>query len=245
MKADVWQQHSLVELTALDAEIGRLDHRAKNLAEQQALDAVAAEHQEASDKLAVVGISLEDLDGEVAKYESEIASVRQREDRDRSMLQSGNVNSKQLTDLQHELETLERRQASLEDDQLEVMERREQVQEEQAAQQRRVDELREAVAAARAARDEVLVTIDAARQKALGRRAEITEGIDAALLAAYDRQRANGGPGAGLLQARRCGACRIEIDRADMARMSGLPEDEVLRCPECNAILLRQPGSFA
>lgn len=245
MKADVWQQHSLVELTALDAEIGRLDHRAKNLAEQQALDAVAAEHQEASDKLALVGIALEDLDGEVAKYESEIASVRQREDRDRTMLQAGTVNSKQLTDLQHELETLERRRASLEDDELEVMERRERLQEEQAEKQGGVDELRQAVDTARVARDEALVTIDVARLKALDRRGEIVGGIDAALLAVYERQRANGGPGAGVLQARRCGACRIEIDRTDMARMSGLPEDEVLRCPECNAILLRQPGSFS
>ncbi|BBY30609.1 zinc ribbon domain-containing protein [Mycolicibacterium sediminis] len=245
MKADVWQQHALVELTALDAEIGRLDHRTKNLAEQQRLDAVAAEHEAARDEVAVIATSLADLDGEVAKYENEIASVRQREDKDRSMLQSGSVNAKQLTDLQHELETLERRQASLEDEQLEVMERREELQDQQAVKQRGVDDLAQTVADARAARDEALVDIDVARQKALERRAEIAGGIDAALLASYDRQRSGGGPGAGVLQARRCGACRIEIDRSDMARMSALPEDEVLRCPECNAILLRQPGSFA
>src|SRR6478609_6796668 len=147
------------------------------------------------------------------------------------MLQSGTVNSKQLTDLQHELETLERRRASLEDDELEVMERRERLQEEQAEKQGGVDELRQAVDTARVARDEALVTIDVARQKALDRRGEIVGGIDAALLAVYERQRANGGPGAGVLQARRCGACRIEIDRGEMARIAAAPEDEVLRCP--------------
>ncbi len=55
-------------------------------------------------------------------------AVRQREDRDRKLLDGGAINAKQLADLQHELETLERRQASLEDSLLEVMERREELQ---------------------------------------------------------------------------------------------------------------------
>ncbi len=52
-------------------------------------------------------------------------------------------------------------------------------------------------------------------------------------------------PGAGLLQGRRCGACRIEIDRGELARISAAAEDEVLRCPECGAILLRVKGTGA
>ena len=71
------------------------------------------------------------------------------------------------------------------------------------------------------------------------RRTELTSGLDADLVAMYEKQRAKGGPGAGLLQGKRCGACRIEIDRGEMARISAAAEDEVLRCPECGAILLR------
>ena len=37
-----------------------------------------------------------------------------------------------------------------------------------------------------------------------------------------------------------CGACQIEIDRGELARISAAAEDEVLRCPECGAILLRE-----
>jgi predicted nucleic acid-binding Zn-ribbon protein len=128
MKAEVAQQHSLVELTDIDAEIGRLEHRAKNLAEQKQLDAVESEHRTANDGLAVVNLALEDLEAEVSKFEGEIDGVRQREDRDRSMLDSGGVNPKQLAELQHELETLQRRQSSLEDSLLEIMERREELQ---------------------------------------------------------------------------------------------------------------------
>ena len=75
--------------------------------------------------------------------------MRQREDRDRKLLDSGTVNPKQLDELQHELETLERRQASLEDSLLEVMERREQLTAEQAAESAKVDELQQDLAAAR------------------------------------------------------------------------------------------------
>ena len=31
MKADAWQQHSLLELVGVDAELGRLAHRATHL----------------------------------------------------------------------------------------------------------------------------------------------------------------------------------------------------------------------
>jgi predicted nucleic acid-binding Zn-ribbon protein len=61
----------------------------------------------------------------------------------------------------------------------------------------------------------------------------------------YERQRARGGPGAGPLQGRRCGACRIEIDQGERARIAAAAEDDVLRCPECGAILLRVKGTSA
>ena len=243
MKAEAAQQRSLVELTEIDAELGRLEHRAKHLAEQERLDAVTSEHRAANDGLAAVNIALEDLEAEVTKFESEIDSVRQREDRDRSMLDSGSVNPKQLAELQHELETLQRRQSSLEDSLLEIMERREELQNDQAGQLQTIDELADQLSAARAARDEVLVAIDATRHQRVSRRSEVTASLDADLVALYERQRAGGGPGAGVLQGRRCGACRIEIDRGEMQRIAAAAADDVLRCPECGAILLRLEGS--
>jgi uncharacterized protein len=243
MKAEVAQQRSVLELAGLDADLLRLDHRAGHLPEQQRLEAIGVEHQEANDRLAVLGIALEDLDGEVAKFEAEVDGVRQREDRDRGLLAGGQADHKQLVELQHELETLERRQSSLEDSLLEVMERREQVQDDQAAQLIRIDELQSELSAVQASRDEALVAIEQERHRGVSRRDQLASGIDSDLLAMYERQRAKGGAGAGLLQARRCGACRIEIDRGELARISAAPEDEVLRCPECSAILVRTKES--
>jgi predicted nucleic acid-binding Zn-ribbon protein len=71
----------------------------------------------------------------------------------------------------------------------------------------------------------------------------VAAGIEADLLNLYERQRKTSGIGAGRLLGVRCGACRIEMDRGELARISAAPEDEVLRCDECGAILLRLKAS--
>ena len=233
MKADIWQQHSLLELAELDAELSRLAYRAANLNEQQRCDQLEIDHRAAGDRVAVLAIAIEDLDGQVARLESEIDGVRQREDRDRTLLGSPATNSKQLTELQHELETLQRRQGSLEDSLLEVMERREQLQSEQSAGQATVDGLAGDLIAARQARDAALAEIEQARDDRVARRVQIGETVGPELASLYERV------GAGALQGRRCGSCRIEIDRGELSRIAAAADDDVLRCPECGAILLR------
>ena len=243
MKAEVVHQRSLLELAQLDAELNRIEHRAKNLAEQQRVEEIQATHREANDRLAALQIAIEDLDTQVAKFEAEIDGVRQREDRDRKLLAGGTVDAKQLTELQHELETLERRQAALEDSLLEVMERREELQRDQGGELTKIDELQHELGVAQTACEDVRTELDQLRHQNRSRRDELISGMDADLVALYERQRAGGGAGAGQLQGRRCGACRIEIDKGELARISAAPEDEVLRCPECGAILLRVKGT--
>jgi predicted nucleic acid-binding Zn-ribbon protein len=243
MKAEVVQQQSLLELAQLDAELSRMEHRATHLPEQQQVEGAQSAHREANDRLAAVQIALEDLDAQVAKFESEIDGVRQREERDRSMLAAGTVDARQLTELQHELGTLERRQASLEDSLLEVMERREELQGQQAGELAAIDELQSKLTDAQRARDSTRAEIDQQRHQCISRRDELVAELDPDFVALYERQRSRGGAGAGLLQGRRCGACRIEIDRGELARISAAAEDEVLRCPECGAILLRVKGT--
>lgn len=242
MKAEVAQQRSLLELATLDAELSRLAHRADHLPQRQDYERVHGEHAAASDRLAAVRIAIEDLDAQVARFESEIDGVRKREDRDRSLLSSGATDAKQQADLQHELETLQRRQASLEDSLLEVMERREELQAQHDIESGAIEALQSDLAAAQQALDAALAELEQTRGEHRARREELAAGLDAELSALYERQRAGGGPGAGPLQGHRCGACRIEIGRGELARITAAAEDEVLRCPECGAILLRVKG---
>lgn len=240
MKAEVSQQRSLAELADVDAELARLAHRSTHLPEQVRYEELQAAHRAANDKLAAFALAVDDLDEQVAKFEGEIDAVRQREDRDRSLLASGSVNdARQLGELQHELDTLQRRQSSLEDSLLEVMERREELQAEHTAALAGIDTVQQDLGAAQRDRDAAVSEVDETRLVREGRRAALVEAIDPGLVALYERQRAATGVGAAVLQGRRCGACRIEIDRGELARISSAAEDEVLRCPECNAILLR------
>jgi hypothetical protein len=242
MKAAVAQQRSLLEVVELDAELSRIAHRASRLPERQDCERMQTDQVAANDRLGALHIALEDLDTQISRFESEIDAVRQREDRDRSLLQSV-ADAKQLSDLQHELETLQRRQSSLEDSLLEVMEHREQLQAQQTAEVAAIDALQADLAAAQQALDGMLADIDQTRRLHSSRRDELTAALDPELVALYERQRAGGGPGAGPLQGGRCGACRIEIDRGEMSRISAAADDEVLRCPECGAILLRVKGA--
>lgn len=242
MKAEVTQQRSLLELSKLDAELSRITHRAGHLPEQEALARIREEYNAAADRVGAVRIALEDIDLQVSRFESEIEGVRQREDRDRSLLQSGATDAKQLSDLQHELETLLRRQVSLEDSLLEVMERREELQAQLDAAQRSVETLQTELASAEQALGTALAEITQAREQHSSRRDTLSAALDPALSALYERQRAGGGAGAGPLLGRRCGACRLEIDRGELSRISAAAEDDVVRCPECGAILLRVKG---
>ena len=244
MKAEVAQQRSLLEVAELDAELSKMDHRAGHLPMRTDCERIRAEQVAANDRLGALQIALEDLNTQVSRFESEIDAVRQREERDRSLLQSV-ADAKQLSDLQHELGTLERRQSSLEDSLLEVMERREELQGEQASELAAIDELQNKLAEAQQACDAARAEIAQLRHQSASRRDELVAELDADLAALYERQRARGGAGAGLLQGRRCGACRIEIDKGELARIAAAADDDVLRCPECGAILLRVKGTGA
>ncbi|HUM00448.1 MAG TPA: C4-type zinc ribbon domain-containing protein, partial [Mycobacterium sp.] len=193
----------------------------------------------ANDRLAALQLALDDLQAQVNRFETEIDAVRQREERDRKLLASGATDAKQLNDLQHELETLQRRQASLEDSLLEVMEHREELQLDQTRELAAIDERQAELVSVQRALDEALAEFDKITEERTQRRAELVASLDRELVALYERQRSSAGVGAGLLQGKRCGACRIELDRGELSRISAAADDDVLRCPECRAILLR------
>ena len=125
---------------------------------------------------------------------------------------------------------------------LDVMERREELQAQLAVEQRAIEALQADLVVAEHDLDATLAEIDQARREHSSRRETLTAALDPAVSALYERQRAGGGPGAGPLLGHRCGACRIEIGRGELSRISAAAEDELVRCPECGAILLRVKG---
>jgi predicted nucleic acid-binding Zn-ribbon protein len=190
-------------------------------------------------------IVVDDLTTEQQKVDADVEAVRARRVRDRDRMDQGLItNPKDLERMQHELESLERRIASLEDDELEVMEKLEEAQAELAKLEAMVAETDEQIAALAAARDEKLADLDEQLARVTVERGPAADGLPADLLGLYDRLREQkGGIGAAELRARQCGGCRLGLDASEISRIRGLAEDEVVRCEECQRILVRTPES--
>ncbi|HEY5857614.1 MAG TPA: C4-type zinc ribbon domain-containing protein [Aldersonia sp.] len=239
MNADPEVQRKLLDLAAVDTELAQIAHRRKSLPEQQEVERLETERSARKDAAVAVQTAIDDLDRDIGKLEGEVDAVRKREDRDRSMLQSGTVAAKQLSELQHELGTLERRQSVLEDELLEVMERREASEADYQHAGAQLSRIEEELVDAQRHRDEAIADLDVAQNRCDTDRVGLVGRVPAELLAIYDRQRTQHGTGAALLQARRCGACRIELDRGEIGRIAAAAPETVMRCPECGAILVR------
>jgi predicted nucleic acid-binding Zn-ribbon protein len=239
VKAEPTVQRQLLELAKADAELARTAHRRRTLPELAEIEAGEKTVRAKRDALVAVETAASDLDREIARQEKEIDSVRAREDRDRKLLESGTVVAKQMTDIEHELHSLERRQAALEDDLLELMERREALTLDSQRTGAEVDKAEQEVAAAVARRDEAFKDLDTTRARREEDRAKLLPRFPEPLLKLYERVRDQKGIGAALLRARRCGACQLELDRNTIAEIKAAAEDTVVQCENCGAILVR------
>ncbi|MDT7553014.1 MAG: uncharacterized protein QOI16_1550 [Pseudonocardiales bacterium] len=243
MKAEPAVQRRLLDLATVDGELARLAHRRRTLPEHAQLDDAEAAVRKAKDKLVEVETGAGDLDRDIRRLERDVEGVRARTDRDNKLLTGAGIGAKQATELQHELETLARRQTVLEDEQLEVMEQREAVGVD-------VEHSRGVLSAAEAAvgeiverRDAALADIDAAEGGRRRERGEMAVNLPSDLLVLYDKRREQRGTGAAALLQRRCQACRLELDRVALKELRSAPADEVVYCEECGVILVRTPES--
>jgi predicted nucleic acid-binding Zn-ribbon protein len=181
-----------------------------------------------------------DLGREVKRLESDVETVRQREDKDQRLLDSGSVSPKEMTNLQHELQSLKRRQSDLEDQELELMERLEVAETALAAAQSGLEQARADLARAEQLRDDALADIADSTTRHQSTRAEIAGGVSAPLLSLYDRIRTQTGTtGAAMLKARQCQGCRIELYGNELAAVRNADPHEVVRCENCGRILVR------
>lgn len=240
VRAEPELQRRLLELAEIDTELNRIAHRRRNLPEAQEVERLESERTGHKDAAVAVEISIEDLDRDISKLEGEVDAVRKREQRNQERLEAGGVPAKQLSELEHENTSLHRRRGVLEDDLLAVMEQREAVQADHERSGAGVDAVDVELVEARRLQSEAQADLDSTEQGLRTRRADLlAAGLPDDLLADYDQLRERTGAGAALLRARRCGACRMEIDRAEIERIKAADPAEVIHCEECGAILVR------
>lgn len=236
---DPADQLRLLEVQALDTRLDQLAHTRQTLPET----ARAAELEQLVGTLRDDGVllrtKLSDLDRELARAENDVQAVRSRAEKDRLRLESGQGSAKDLLAMQHELKALARRQGDLEDVELEVMERREEQEGLLTATDTRLAAARDELTTVASARDARLADLDSTRAAVAEDRAAAATGLPAAMTSVYERLRGRLGSGAAALLEGRCEGCRMPLAPSDVHALMQRPADEMVRCPECERILVR------
>ena len=232
----------LLDLQRVDTAIDRLRQRKADLPEQRILDeltteldAVKAEHAVKKSELDAIALDQGRLEGEVSMIEDKIKHESER-------LYGGDIsNPKELATIQAELDGLRRRKAHLEDQDLEVMERREGVESELSALTEKLDALRAQATAAESARDTAAVEIETDLSGNEAERSTIEPEIPEELREMYEDLRAKkNGVGVALLVGGVCRGCGVSLSPVALDEIKRSRDDEISRCENCRRLLV--PG---
>jgi predicted nucleic acid-binding Zn-ribbon protein len=229
----------LLDLQRVDSGIDRLNQRKADLPEQRELDELNEQRSGIAVTHAEAQASLDAVAREQTKLETEIQQIDDKVTHEQSRLYSGEVsNPKELSNIQAELDALRRRKAHLEDEELEVMERRESIEKEHGDLLTTMTDLDAKVADATARRDHASVEISEELARLATERAQLVPTINAEVIDLYEDIRARrGGIAVGALVDGTCRACGLPLSpmQRDEIKRSDEP---IIRCENCRRLLV-------
>jgi uncharacterized protein len=231
----------LLTLQTHDSAVDRLRHRKATLPERAELDAKRAAHAELESRRREVAERRDAELREERRLDDEVRGLEAKAKAVDTKMYSGTVSSpKELQAMQADVEQLQRQAREREDEELEVLVRRETLDEEvaeiEAAQAALATEMESLLAVITTQEREIaaeLATEEAAR-------AALAPGIPESTLRLYEQIRAgNRGVGAARLVGMNCQACHLALPATEVDRIRHLPADTLARCEHCGAILVR------
>ena len=240
MKASSSDQRQILDVATFDQKTTALNHSASTLPEIAELVSVTTKSHNARDLRIAAETELNDVKRELLRAEADVEQVVLRITRDEARLSSGSASPKELEQLQHEVGTLNSRRSELEEVELEIMMRVDEI-------KSRIDELTSQEASYTAQIDDLnirkenaLARINGELESLAKERSETLASVSPEFVALYEKIRtSNNGNGAALLVAGACTGCNLSINAVELKRISDLAQDEVVRCEECRCILVR------
>lgn len=237
MKASDSQQADLLTLSNLDLEITRARVALSVLTSGEAFSQLRQSQRDAASSLIESRNLLDSVELELSRAESDLKLVEQRIEKDNLRLNQTS-SSKDAQGIQSELETLKKRKSELEDLELAVLERKEEV---EAAYQTILSDKKtidDELAAAESANETEILKKRSGLDLMTQQRAQQVGRIDGELFTLYEKKSSRG-VAVGRLINRECGACRMTIGATALAEITSLAPDEIATCPDCQAILVR------
>jgi uncharacterized protein len=231
----------LLKVQDLDVTLTQLHHRLAThplRAEQAGARAELAEISHRRDEAAG---RQHELDRELRKLSDEVAVIEDKRAKNEAKLYDGSVTAtKELLALQDEGKSLLDRQRRIEDGELELMERLEEVGAEVAGFTAEVTELEERISAIDRSLSEATAGLEAEIEQAVRARAEAVAPVGADLLARYKSlgPEFDGAPLARFVSGR-CDGCHMQLSAMAVDRLNKTPGDQPVTCEECGRLLVR------
>ena len=240
MKAAPEHQAALLTLVDLDARAKAAETRKRTLPEHEQLNKLNAQRRLLADEVTKAETRASDAETAMKRIEDDLASARTRLARDHQRIDDGVVNdARSIASLQDEIAHLTGRVAELEDQQLEQMLA---IEDHNAAATKATDTktaVENKMRALMASRDEAMKAADAEIAELSAERARVAAGLPADLVALFDKVAARATSGAAQFKAGRCTGCGLMLDALARRAAEESPADDVLRCAECDRILVR------
>lgn len=237
MKIQKQQLESLVEVQELILSNRKLELLANKVKDSLLEDDLRGQMLSISSDLNAKRTAHEELERDLRRLQEEQQLISKREDQDRARLKTTAV-ARDAVGLQHELETLAKRAASLSEQANGLRDEIARSSNEQAELQSQRDELDEASTAERDRAKAELAELKNEHLLNRERIAALKIAISEELLS-YFEKRAERGQAIGKLRSNACSACNMNLNAAAMTALHNIPGDELSTCPECQAILIR------
>lgn len=240
MKASASDQRSILDIQKFDLQSATLNNRAATLPEIAEITTQTIKQNNLRDLRIAAETELSDVKRELARAEADVEQIVTRIERDEKRLSSGTGTPKELEQTQHELGTLGARRAELEEVELGIMMRVDEIKERITELSGQENEIALKVADLNIRKENALAAIHTELEGLATDRKAIAQSVAADFLALYEKVReSSGGIAAAILAGAQCKGCNLTLNTIELQRISGLGEDEVIRCEECRCILVR------
>jgi hypothetical protein len=228
----------LLELQGIDTSIDRLEQRRGQLEAGEELSAARKEMEEAEARLGEIRLAADAVTSESSRLEHEIESMNAKLAAEEKRMYDGSIaNAKELEALQHEIAALKERRSRAEDDLLEQMMRREDLDARASEADREVTGARGRVDALGGDSVRELQEIETELTERRAGRTAIVAEIDEELLELYDDlRRQKHGVGAAAIVDGVCQACHEKLSAVELDRLKRT--DGVKRCEYCRRIVV-------
>jgi predicted nucleic acid-binding Zn-ribbon protein len=237
MKATSEHQSTLLELSRIDLQLRR---NQKSIDEITRGDEVLAQRQSLlanSERLLVARNELDALELELVRAETDLNLVETRIAKDEQLLRQSS-NQKDVQGIQSQLQALAKRRGELEDAELVLLERKDEISASLQSINDERAEIQAVLATLETQQTAGLAKLTSGQQLLREDRARNLSQLSSELAEHYEKLFARG-VGVGRLDGLVCDACGMTLGGDSLESVRNTPADELAHCGECGAILVR------